>query len=93
MKFDLEYLQRSLVSISQQPSFLIGLSGGMDSVVLLYGMCKVAEGSLNQSAIRAVHVNHGLQAEADQWQSFCEGLCNDLGVFIFESLSVHWVSR
>lgn len=80
MKFDLEYLQRSLVSISQQPSFLIGLSGGMDSVVLLYGMCKVAEGSLNQATIRAVHVNHGLQAEADQWQSFCEGLCDDLDV-------------
>ena len=80
MKFGLEYLQRSLVSLSQQPSFLIGLSGGMDSVVLLYGMCKVAEGSLNQAAIRAVHVNHGLQAEADQWQSFCEGLCDDLDV-------------
>ena len=80
MKFDLDYLQRNLASTFQQPSFLIGLSGGMDSVVLLYGMCKVAEESLNQAAIRAVHVNHGLQAEADQWQSFCEGLCNDLDV-------------
>ena len=80
MKFDLEYLQRSLTSLAQQPSLLVGLSGGMDSVVLLYGMCKVAEESLSLGAIRALHVNHGLQAEADQWQNFCESLCNDLGV-------------
>ena len=80
MKFDLEYLQHSLAPLAQQHSLLVGLSGGMDSVVLLYGMCRVAEESLSLGAIRAIHVNHGLQAEADQWQIFCESLCNDLGV-------------
>lgn len=31
-------------------------------------------------ALRALHVNHGLQAEAPHWQSHCEALCRAWGI-------------
>ncbi len=54
--------------------FLVGLSGGVDSVVLLHALA--AEGI----ALRAVHVHHGLSPNADQWARFCRRLCRRLGV-------------
>ena len=56
----------------------VGLSGGLDSVVLLHVMKRLAEGfGLDVSA---VHVNHRLQAAASQWATFCTQMCTDLGV-------------
>lgn len=51
----------------------IGLSGGMDSVVLLELLAQLrGPRSLQLSAI---HVHHGLSPNADQWAMFCETLC------------------
>ena len=44
----------------------------MDSVVLLH---VVKESLVEGGALRAVHVNHGLQADADEWERFCRDLC------------------
>jgi tRNA(Ile)-lysidine synthase len=49
--------------------FLVGLSGGIDSVVLLHAL--VQEGI----DARAVHVHHGLSPNADEWARFCRRLC------------------
>ena len=46
----------------------VGLSGGIDSVVLLH-LLKEHPG------IRAVHVHHGLSPNADAWSAFCARLC------------------
>jgi len=48
---------------------LVGLSGGVDSVVLLHAV-RVAGYPL-----AAVHVHHGLNRSADEWSAFCETLC------------------
>ena len=56
---------------------MVGLSGGMDSVVLLH---LVKEGLAEGGALRAVHVNHGLQADADEWEGFCRELCGQWDV-------------
>jgi tRNA(Ile)-lysidine synthase len=42
----------------------VGFSGGLDSSVLLH-----AVSSRRRSAVTAVHVNHGLHADADAWQA------------------------
>lgn len=44
----------------------------MDSIVLLHAakQCLPIGG-----ALRALHVNHGLQANADEWERFCRDLC------------------
>ncbi|MDR2689147.1 MAG: tRNA lysidine(34) synthetase TilS [Azoarcus sp.] len=51
------------------------LSGGVDSVVLVDALAGV-RGSFG-FVLEAAHVNHGLQAQADDWQRFCEVLCRE----------------
>ena len=54
----------------------VGLSGGCDSVVLLHVLAALDP----CGHLRAVHVHHGLSANADRWADFCADLCRSLGV-------------
>ena len=54
----------------------VGFSGGLDSTVLLHVLA--AAGSPH--GLRAIHVHHGLHAEADRWAAHCERACETLGV-------------
>ncbi|WP_255581920.1 tRNA lysidine(34) synthetase TilS [Cupriavidus sp. AU9028] len=57
-------------------SIAVALSGGRDSVALLHATREVlAESGEGGAAPLALHVHHGLQAQADQWDAFCAGLC------------------
>jgi tRNA(Ile)-lysidine synthase len=56
----------------------VGLSGGMDSVVLLHVMHGLAPRL--GSKLSAIHVNHGLSPNAGEWQKFCSALCLGLGI-------------
>lgn len=58
-----------------QHDFLIGLSGGVDSVVLLHLFAQCP--NLN---LRAVHIHHGLSPNADYWADFCSNLCRQLQI-------------
>ena len=55
-----------------------GLSGGLDSVVLLHAMRGLAP-RLGYK-LSAIHVNHGLSPNAGDWQKFCATFCLELGV-------------
>ena len=71
----------------------VALSGGMDSVVLahLLACWRVARTSHSSSYpdISAIHVHHGLMAEADRWLAFCEQLAQQLQLgFISERVAV-----
>jgi len=59
--------------IPAHSAILIGLSGGMDSVVLLHLLHQFAPRFSWQ--ISALHVNHGISPNADAWADFCAGLC------------------
>jgi tRNA(Ile)-lysidine synthase len=50
----------------------VGLSGGVDSVVLLH--------QLKDRGVSAIHVHHGLSRNADAWASFCRSLCKKLDI-------------
>ena len=54
-------------------SILLGLSGGMDSVVLLHVLHALAPRF--SWRISALHVHHGLSRNADAWADFCIELC------------------
>ena len=57
---------------------LVGYSGGLDSGVLLHLLASDAD--LRGNGLRAIHVHHGLHAEADAWAAHCEHECGALGV-------------
>nr|WP_235974229.1 tRNA lysidine(34) synthetase TilS [Luteimonas deserti] len=57
---------------------LVGFSGGLDSTVLLHRLLRAGESGAH--GLRAVHVNHGLHADADAWAKHCAAVCDALGV-------------
>ncbi|EEG08826.1 tRNA lysidine(34) synthetase TilS [Pseudogulbenkiania ferrooxidans] len=64
--------------LSGQCAFEVGLSGGIDSVVLLDLLVRLClERGLKLSA---VHVHHGLSPQADAWAEHCRQLCLEWGV-------------
>lgn len=58
---------------------VIGLSGGLDSVLLLTLAARYLAPTF-PGRIQALHVHHGLSASADDWQAHCEYLCERLGI-------------
>jgi len=54
---------------------LVGYSGGLDSTVLLHALA-----GRQPNSTRAVHVHHGLHAEADAWAAHCQRNCDALGI-------------
>src|SRR5205823_6964386 len=57
----------------QGKRILVGLSGGVDSVVLLHALA-------SRERVAAAHIHHGLSPNADRWARFCRRLCKQLGV-------------
>ncbi|MDP2056265.1 MAG: tRNA lysidine(34) synthetase TilS [Thiobacillus sp.] len=64
---------------------VLGLSGGLDSVVLLHALLALRD--QHPYELRAVHVHHGLSPHADQWADFCTRFCASHAV----ELSIHRV--
>lgn len=58
--------------------YCIGLSGGIDSVVLLHLFSQIAK--LKPIKLSAIHVNHGISPNADNWTKFCQELCQALNI-------------
>jgi tRNA(Ile)-lysidine synthase len=52
----------------------VGLSGGIDSVVLLTLLSQLR--TKLDLQLSAIHVHHGLSPNADQWAQFCISLCS-----------------
>lgn len=61
----------------QHKKFLCAYSGGLDSSVLLHAVSK-----LPGIDLRAIHINHGLHADADNWAEQCVAFCRALDVKI-----------
>jgi len=60
--------------VPQESSIVLGLSGGMDSVVLLHLLHRLAPRFNWQ--LSALHIHHGISTNADEWAKFCEKLCS-----------------
>lgn len=53
----------------------LGLSGGLDSTVLLHVLAGLRDEL--QFSLHAVHVHHGLSPNADAWAEHCRRICRD----------------
>lgn len=60
-------------TVAPGQTLLLGLSGGLDSCVLLHLLVAAREHLPFQ--LKAVHVNHGISKQAAQWAEFCAALC------------------
>lgn len=58
--------------LARYSRLVIGLSGGLDSIVLLHALLQEPELA---PKLHAVHVHHGLSTSADAWQAHCEQVC------------------
>ena len=56
----------------------VGLSGGLDSTVLLDVLAEKMDSGGHP--VSAIHVNHNLSPNAGKWVKFCERLCANSGV-------------
>ncbi len=60
------------------PRLVVGLSGGLDSCVLLHLLAQLRQTLAFQ--LSAHHVHHGLSAHADAWADFCRISCSQLNI-------------
>ncbi|MEE9325903.1 MAG: tRNA lysidine(34) synthetase TilS [Cocleimonas sp.] len=60
-----------------EKKYLIAYSGGLDSHVLLHLMAKITD---DETKVRAAHIHHGLQKEADDWVIHCQNITTQLDI-------------
>ncbi|WP_058466918.1 tRNA lysidine(34) synthetase TilS [Fluoribacter gormanii] len=63
--------------LSHFNKLIVGFSGGLDSTVLLHVL---ASHPALLAKLIAVHVNHGISANASLWQVHCQQFCQDLSI-------------
>ncbi len=77
----LEILRPYLDDVPKSGRVWIAYSGGLDSTVLLNAIAQLqAVPPWSKFEICAIHVNHGLSAQADHWQTHCQDQCRALGI-------------
>jgi tRNA(Ile)-lysidine synthase len=57
---------------------VVGLSGGVDSIVLLDVLRRIA--NRRRFALAALHVNHQISPNAGRWAAFCRTTCRARGI-------------
>ncbi|WP_171531412.1 tRNA lysidine(34) synthetase TilS [Acinetobacter defluvii] len=82
-QFRARFLKQSQ-QFQNNTQFLIGCSGGMDSMLLLYLMAVLCP-----QQVRAIYVNHQLQEVSKHWADFVAAQCQFLNVpYIIENVQV-----
>ena len=80
--------------VANGDGIVVGVSGGADSVCLLFLLCGLREKYNLQ--LHAVHINHGIRAEAGEDAAFVERLCDawqvpcDIVHFDIPALAAEW---
>lgn len=55
--------------------YVVALSGGQDSTVLLHALASLRDADSLAAELAAVHINHQLSDMAMEWQAFCDEIC------------------
>ena len=78
--FPIQALADVLVRLGLLPgtTLKVAFSGGLDSHVLLRALSRLRQE--HPFRLSAIHVNHGLHRDADEWARHCARICADLDV-------------
>ncbi len=83
-------LDTPLTALLAAPYWYVALSGGLDSTVLLHLVHRWHADHPDAPALAAIHINHGLQAAAADWQRHCEVRCRELQLpCVTRAVAVH----
>lgn len=77
--FSAQHLLQVLLALPNASRYWLAYSGGLDSHVLLHAMASLRP-SLPGVELRAVHVDHGLQAKSAEWSTHCKTVCQTLHI-------------
>lgn len=84
MSFSVAQLQQQLTRLPDSDRYWIAFSGGCDSHVLLHAMARLRDqeqaNPFSHKEIHALHINHGLNRQADKWSQHCEQICQQLDI-------------
>jgi len=73
---------------------IVAYSGGLDSHVLLHALHSIKQKGEHDFQLSAIHIHHGLSKHAEQWQTHCQQVCNQLNVaFQTANVSVEALPR
>jgi tRNA(Ile)-lysidine synthase len=90
--FTTRLLLDRLARLPDTEKYWVGFSGGADSTALLQALYECREQL--EAPIQAVHFHHGLQDDADAWQSHCETYCRDRDIpFYSEQLEINRAAK
>ena len=78
-------LLRQLSLLPPTKRYLIAFSGGLDSTVLLHLLAFIKDQI--DAAVVAIHIDHGLQQESNEWSRHCSDYCRQLDIPL-ETLSL-----
>ena len=73
-------LDSQLNGLVTVPHWYVGLSGGVDSTVLLHLLHHWRAANSCAPTLSAIHINHGMQPAAPDWEHYCVGLCHQLEI-------------
>ena len=74
----IDALRGSLAEFEAAPSLVVAFSGGGDSSALLHALAALRD--VKRFDLRAIHVNHGLHADAERWEQQCRSFAEQLSV-------------
>ncbi|WP_456378402.1 tRNA lysidine(34) synthetase TilS [Thiolapillus sp.] len=78
MAFSPQQLLHVLQALPAPERYWVAFSGGMDSTTLLHGLSQIR--AQLPAPLQAIHINHGLQEKALEWEAFCRETCAGLDI-------------
>jgi tRNA(Ile)-lysidine synthase len=79
MTFSPELILTQLKTLPQPQRYCVAFSGGCDSHVLLWSLAAIRQ-KLPCYKLHAIHINHGLHSQANEWEAHCIDVGKSLDV-------------
>ena len=76
---NIEEILKQQIQAQNIKKICVSLSGGVDSIVLLYALNQCLD---KVSSIRAIHINHNLVKNSQSWADFCKKTCDQIQIQI-----------